>query len=121
MLNDVKLHGRLTSTPELRTTPNGKSALSFSIAVDRNGKDAGTDFIQLVAWEKTAEFIAKNFVKGQQILVEARLQSHRVEDKKTEKTRTVVDVVVNQVYFCGSKPGTSKVEDEPEFEVLPEQ
>lgn len=110
MLNDYKAQGRLTATPELKTTPSGKKTVSFSVAIDRNGKDAGTDFISFVAWEKTAEFIAKNFVKGQQILIEARLQSRSITDKKTEKPRTVVDVVVNQVHFCGSKPVASKSE-----------
>lgn len=104
MLNDVRLQGRLTAKPELRTTNKDQKIVSFTLAVERNGKDAGVDFINVVAFNKTAEFVANHLDKGQQIVVEAKLQSRTVTDKNTSKNRTVNDVVVNQVYFCGSKP-----------------
>lgn len=118
MLNDVKLQGRLTAKPELRTTKTEKKVISFSLAVARNGKDAGTDFIQIVAWNKTAEFIAENCDKGQMIIVEAQLQSRSVTDNTTNKTRTIVEVVANQVHFCGSKAPTvaDEAQDAPELE-----
>lgn len=103
MLNDVKLQGRLTANPELRKTQSDKSVVDFRIAVGRNRKDAGTDFIQLVAWEGTAEFIAKNFVKGQEILVDAKVNSREITDKNTDKKHTIQEIVVQQVYFCGSR------------------
>ena len=105
MFNDVKLHGRLTATPELRTTNSDKKVVSFRLAVDRDGKNAGTDFINVVAWDSTAEFIAQHFEKGQQILVSARLRTHAIPDKNdSSKSRTVMDVVADRVYFCGNKP-----------------
>lgn len=117
MLNDVKLQGRFTAKPELRTTKSEKKVVSFTLAVARNGKDAGTDFIQLVAWGKTAEFVAENCDKGQMVVVEAQLQSRTFTDKE-DKTRTVVEVVANQVHFCGSKaPATAdEAQDAPELE-----
>lgn len=111
MLNSYNVQGRLTAKPELRTTSSDKKVVSFKLAVDRNGKDAGTDFIPVVAWDKTAEFIAKHFDKGQQMLAECRLQSRDVSDKNADKPQTVLDVVINQVYFCGYKAGTSRAED----------
>lgn len=114
MLNDVKLQGRFTAKPELRTTKNDKKVVSFSLAVARNGKDAGTDFINLVAWEEKAEFIAKNCDKGQMVVVEAQLQSRSITDKNTDKSRTIVEVVANQIHFCGGKPTASKEEQAPD-------
>ncbi len=120
MLNNVNLHGRLTATPELKTTNNDKKVVSFRLAVDRNGKNAGTDFINVVAWDNTAEFIARHFEKGQQMIVEAHLRTHSIPDKNdASKNRTVMDVVVDQVYFCGPKPATAgTTADEPEDEPL---
>ena len=107
MLNDVKLQGRLTTNPELRNTKNDKEVVSFTLAVDRNGKDAGTDFIQLVAWDKTAEFLAQYCAKGQMIVVEANLRSRSTTDKDN-KPQTVQEVVANQIYFCDSKTQKKK-------------
>lgn len=104
-MNNVQLLGRLTAKPELRTTTNGKKTVNFTLAVPRKGKDAGTDFVRLVAWEKTAELIAQHFDKGQQMAVDAALRTKTVTDKEN-KRRTVMDVVVDQVYFSGSKAAT---------------
>lgn len=122
MLNDVRLQGRFTAKPELRTTKSDKKVVSFSLAVARNGKDAGTDFIQVVAWNKVAEFIAENCDKGQMVIIEAQLQSRTVTDNSTNKQHTIVEVVANQIHFCSSKPTEQKeasaesADDEPELE-----
>lgn len=103
MLNRVILMGRLTATPELRETPNGISVTSFAIAVDRNfGKERQTDFINLVAWRQTAEFVSRYFAKGQMIAVEGTLQSRRFTDKDGNN-RVTYEVVIDQAYFTGSK------------------
>ncbi len=106
MLNRSVLMGRLTADPELRQTPNGISVLSFSIAVDRayGGKNGQrqTDFINLVAWRQTAEFISRYFKKGQMIAVDGSIQTRNYTDKQGNK-RTAFEVVVDNASFCGSK------------------
>ena len=106
MLNKVILMGRLTADPEHKQTPNGVSVTSFSIAVDRNftGKDGTkqTDFINIVAWRNTADFICRFFTKGRMIAIEGSLQSRNYEDKNGNK-RTAFEVVADQVYFADSK------------------
>ena len=106
MINVVVLMGRLTADPELRTTPNGISVTSFSIAVDRAYQKAGTerqtDFINCVAWRQTAEFITKYFQKGSMIAVNGTLQQRSYTDKDGNK-RTAYDVVIDNASFCGSK------------------
>lgn len=118
MLNTVILMGRLTADPELRTTTNGTSVTSFTIAVDRNyvksGEDRQTDFINLVAWRTTAEFVERNFRKGQMIAIRGSLQQRTYEDKNGNK-RTAMDVVMDEVHFCGDK---SKPAEQPTFTVL---
>ena len=110
MINVVVLMGRLTADPELKQTANGASVTSFSIAVDRNfaNKQTGerqTDFINIVAWRQTAEFICKYFRKGSMIAIEGSLQSRGYEDKEGKK-RTVYEVLANNVSFTGSKSET---------------
>lgn len=106
MINNVVLMGRLTADPELKTTPNGTSVTSFSVAVERNyapkGQERETDFINVVAWRQTAEFICRYFGKGQMIAVEGSIQTRKYQDKKGNN-RVSVEVVANQVSFCGSK------------------
>lgn len=102
-LNKAILMGRLTKDPELRSTPNGTPVCSFTLAVDRRGKDDGADFIDIVAWSKTAEFVSKYFQKGQLVSVAGRIQTRTWEDQKGNK-RKAVEVVVEEVDFCGSKP-----------------
>lgn len=101
-MNKVCLVGRMCADVELRSTNTGKSVCGFALAVDRKGKDAGTDFIDCAAWEKTAEFISRHFSKGSRIAITGRLQTRNYEDKNGSK-RKVTEVVVDEVFFCESK------------------
>lgn len=118
MLNTVILMGRLTADPELRTTTNNLSVLSFSVAVDRSyqsqGQERQTDFINCVAWRQNADFISKYFRKGQMIAIEGSIQTRSYEDKSGNK-RTAFEVIVNRASFCGSKSetGTASVAAAP--------
>ncbi len=106
MLNRAILMGRLAADPELKQTPNGISVCSFRIAVNRNyaGKDRErqTDWIDIVAWRQTAEFVSRNFCKGKMIIVEGSIQTRNYEDKNGNK-RTAVEVVADNVMFGESK------------------
>ncbi len=106
MLNCAVLMGRLVADPELRTTTNGTSVTSFRIAVDRNfvrqGEERQADFIDIVAWRQTAEFVTRYFHKGSMIAVQGSIQTRNYEDKNGNK-RTAVEVVADNVSFCGSK------------------
>lgn len=110
MLNHVSIMGRLARDPELRTTTSGKSVVSFTIANDRNRKDANgqnqTDWIRMTAWEKTAEFICKYFQKGSMIAIDGRLQSKTYQDKNGTN-RTDMEVVVEEVNFVGAKSASN--------------
>lgn len=106
MINSVVEMGRMTYEPELKSTPSGVSVLRFQIAVDRNyvaqGEERKADFIDCVAWRSTAEFISRYFHKGQMIAVEGSIQTSNYTDKDGNK-RKQVEVVANNVSFCGSK------------------
>ena len=106
MLNSVCLTGRLTAKPELKTTTSGVNVTTFTLAVERNfvkpGEQRETDFINIVAWRNTADFICKHFDKGQMMTVTGSIQTRNYEDKNGQK-RTAVEVVASEVYFCGSK------------------
>ena len=105
MFNLVVLTGRLTADPELKTTPNGTSVVSFSIAVDRRyraGEERQTDFINIVAWRSSAEFISKYFKKGSLIGIEGSIQTRRYTDKNGNN-RPAFEVVANNVQFVESK------------------
>ena len=105
MFNLVVLTGRLTADPELKTTPNGISVTSFSIAVSRryrSGKETQADFINIVAWRQNAEFITKYFKKGNMIGIEGSIQTRRYTDKNGNN-RTAFEVVVNNAQFVESK------------------
>ena len=106
MLNIVALMGRLVYDPELKTTQNGTSVCSFSIAVDRTytpkGEERKADFIDIVAWRQTAEFICKYFQKGSMIAIEGSLQTRQYQDKNGNN-RTATEVLASQVSFCGGK------------------
>lgn len=112
MLNCVTLMGRLVADPELRTTTTGKSVATFRIAVDRSfvrqGEQRQADFIPIVAWENTANFVCRYFAKGSMIAVQGQLQSRSYEDSNGAK-RTAYEVLAREVSFCGSKAegGTS--------------
>ena len=100
MLNHIDIQGRLTADPVLRTTPNGTSVASFTVACNRTQEE--TDFINCVAWRGTAEFVSKYFHKGQLAVVSGRLQSRKWTDKENRK-RTEWEVLCDSVYFCESK------------------
>lgn len=124
MLNRAILMGRITKSPELKTTPNGVSVIQISIAVDRDytpkGQEKQTDFINVVAWRGTAEFIAKHFEKGQLIALAGSIQTRSYTDNQGNK-RSVTEVIADQVYFCGGKNDNKKTEpkfDESDFEEI---
>ena len=106
MLNVAVLMGRLVADPELRQTPSGLSVTTFRIAVDRNDAKAGqerqADFIDIVAWRQTAEFVCKYFRKGSMIAVQGSIQTRSYEDKNGNK-RTTFEVVADNVSFTGSR------------------
>ena len=111
MMNVVALQGRLTHDPELRQTMTGKQVAAFSLAVDRGRKDANgqstADFINCIAWERSAEFVYRYFTKGQMMALTGRLQSRSYQAKDGTK-RTAVEVVAYDINFCGSKPGNAQ-------------
>ena len=111
-MNKAILMGRLTKDIEMRYTQSGKAVGQFSLAVDKYvGGEKSADFINCVAWEKTAETISKYCGKGRQILVEGRLQSRSYE--KDGQKRYITEVIVSHMEFCGNKQGGDKTEDEP--------
>ncbi len=128
--NKVILIGRLVADPELKKTPSGVSVTSFSLAVDRRynkDEEKKADFISVVAWRNTAEFICKYFKKGAPILVEGELQTRSWEDQSGGK-RYATEVVVSEARFVGSKSGGGAAEEqsasgvptaEPKFEEIP--
>ena len=106
MLNRVIIMGRLTRDPELRRTQSGTAVTSFSLAVDRDFKgqsgEKETDFIDVVAWRNTAEFVSRYFTKGRMAVVEGRMQMRDWKDKNGNNRR-VAEVVADNVYFGDSK------------------
>ncbi len=106
MLNKIVIMGRLARDPELRRTQSGIAVTSFRIACDRDFKsqsgEKGTDWIDIVAWRNTAEFVSKYFTKGRMAIVEGRLQTRDWTDKDGNK-RTAVEVVADNVYFGDSR------------------
>lgn len=117
MLNKVVLMGRLTKDPELKYTKSNTPTVNFSIAVDRayqsrSGAERQADFINVVAWQKTAEFICQWFVKGQMIIVLGSLQSNSWKDKNGNN-RTSINVVASEVQFGESKRARNENAGDP--------
>ena len=106
MLNRITITGRLTHDPELRTTQSGISVTSFSIACQRDFKNANndreTDFFNVTAWRATAEFITQYFSKGSLITVDGRLESRKYTDKDGNN-RVAIEIKADNVYFGESK------------------
>ena len=107
MLNHITIMGRLVADPELRTTPGGVTVATVRLAVDRDfrNKQTGereTDFINVVAWRQTAEFVSRYFAKGRMAVVEGRLQIRPYTDRDGNK-RTAAEVVAENVYFGDSR------------------
>ena len=115
MLNEIILQGRVTSDLELKTTNSGKSVCSFSLAVERDFSTDGekaTDFINIVTWNKTAEFVAKSFAKGKQMIVKGSLQTRKYQTQNGDN-RTATEVVAEKVYFAGDKAEQGNTRTEP--------
>ena len=109
MFNTVILTGRLTADPELKTTANGVPVTSFTIAVQRKykqGEESQADFINIVAWRQTAEFITKYFHKGSMIGIEGSIQTRKYQDKDGNN-RVAFEVIANNVQFVESKKASS--------------
>ena len=129
MLNRVVLMGRLVADPELRHTANNVAVTTFRIAVDRNytpkGAERQTDFISIVTWRNTAEFVSRYFRKGQLVALEGSIQTRSYTDNQGNN-RTAFEVVADQVYFAESKnsssaqgPQTGSFAPPPAFEEPP--
>ena len=121
MLNKIIIMGRLTRDPELRRTGSGTAVTSFSLACDRDFKSQSgekeTDFIEVVAWKNTAEFVSKYFSKGRMAVVEGRLQIRDWTDKDGGKRRSA-EVVAENVYFADSKRSESNDNQKENFNAL---
>ena len=106
MLNVVAIMGRLVADPELRTTQQGTNVCTFRIACERSytpkGQQRQADFVDIVAWGKTAEFICKFFQKGSMIAIDGSLQTRNYQDKQGNN-RTAVEVLANNISFAGAK------------------
>lgn len=106
MLNVIAIMGRLSRDPELRQTTTGKNVASFTLACSRGRKDASgkdlVDWIPVVAWEHTAEFVCKYFEKGSLIAIDGRLQSRTYKDRDGNN-RTAIEIVASNANFAGSK------------------
>lgn len=123
MLNKAILMGRLTADPELRKTQNGTSVTTFTLAVNRSytrsGEQPQTDFIDIVAWRNTAEFVSRYFTKGQLVAVEGQIQTRTWEDKSGQKRKSV-EVVASEVFFAEPKRDGQARRDAPSgFDSMP--
>lgn len=109
-MNNVSLIGRLTADPELRHTQSGLAMTRFTVAVDRpyvkQGEERQADFISIIAWRQTAEFICKYFAKGRRIAINGEIRTGSYTDNNGVK-RYTTDVLANNVEFCDSKPSGS--------------
>ena len=118
MLNAVTLMGRLTRDPELKSTTAGVSVSTITVACERNFTKQGereTDFIDVVVWKHTAEFVCRYFGKGSMIAVEGRLQTRKWQDKHGQN-RVSYEVVAEQVYFAERKSDFDAVINEAKKE-----
>ena len=109
-MNKVILMGRLTKDPELRSTASNVSVCSFTVAVDRRFKSEGqpaADFVPVIAWRQTADFVGKYFRKGNKIAVVGSIQTRTWDDKDGNR-RYVTEVVADEVEFCESKKSDSQ-------------
>jgi single-strand DNA-binding protein len=126
MFNKAIIIGRLTADPEVKVTPNkGASVCSFTVAVDRPFKAEGgerfTDFVNVVSWRSTAEFVGKWFGKGDMVGVEGTLQSRSYTNKDGEK-RTIWEVVADRAFFAGNRVNNAtQNENATQAEFAPEE
>ena len=124
MLNKIILMGRLTRDPELRRTQSGTAVASFTIAVDRDYSAASgekeTDFIDCVAWNDTADLVAKYFAQGRMAVVRGRLQIRTWQDKDGNN-RKAAEVIADSVYFGDSKPTTTATAPADDFPIIEDE
>lgn len=116
LMNNVSLIGRLTADPELKHTQSGKGFTRFTVAVDRptkQGEEKQADFINIVAWDKTAEFVCKYFSKGQRIALTGTIRTGSYTDKGGDK-RYTFEVWASNVEFCESKTEKHMAQSQPE-------
>ena len=116
-MNRVILKGRVAKDPDVKTTASGQTFTRLTIAVDRYtkaGEERKADFIGCTAWGNTAQFLAKYFTKGKEILCEGRIQTGNYTDKDGKKIYTT-DVVLDRVEFCGNKSGGTQAEETVDF------
>ena len=120
-MNVVAITGRLTAAPELKQTASGKSVISFSVAVQRPFTKDVTDFLNVTAWDKSAEFVARFFAKGEMIAVDGYLMQRTYEDRNGAK-RSTFEIIAQNIGFCGSKAADQKPAKQvaPELENIPE-
>lgn len=124
MLNHIVLMGRLCADPELRRTNSGTPVTSFTLAVDRDFKSQSgekeADFVPVIAWRNTAEFVSKYFTKGRMAVVDGRLQMRNWTDNNGNK-RTTAEVVADHVYFGDARREDSRSQAEPEYAEIREE
>lgn len=126
MLNHIDIMGRLTKDPELRRTENGTAVASFTLAVERDyapqGQERETDFIDVVAWDKAAEFVNRYFTKGKMMIVSGHLQIRKWQDKDGNNRRTA-EVIADHIYFGDSRRdiGTTDAADFAPVDVSEEE
>lgn len=108
-MNNVTLMGRICNVPELKHTQSGNAVTNFNLAVNRRFNKEETDFITIVAWRKTAEFICNYFGKGSMIALQGSIQTRQYEDRQGNK-RTAFEVVAEQAYFTGEKAKSLNIE-----------
>lgn len=113
MLNNIILQGRLTRDPEMQATANGVSRATFALACEQDYKNPNgerdTDFFDVVAWRNTADFVQRYFTKGQMVVVRGRLQTQQWTAQDGSKRKTV-QIVAENVYFCGRENGSQATE-----------
>ena len=103
MINKTIIQGRLTRDPELRSTPGGKAVCSLTVAWSEKIKDSEQQLFQdCVAWDKNAEFVARHFHKGQEVVVDGKLVTRKWQDKDGG-TRQRNELIVDRIHFCGPK------------------
>lgn len=113
-VNQVILLGRLTNDVDLRTTTNGKTVASFTLAVDKAGKQEGADFFDVTAWDKLAELLNQYTSKGSKLLVQGRIEQQTWDDKETGKKRSKVVVIANDTTFLDNRAGGGSTDNAPE-------
>lgn len=116
MLNNITIQGRLTRSPEMQATENGVSRAKFTLACEQDYKNQNrerdTDFFDVVAWRGTADFVQRYFSKGQMVVVKGRLQTRQWTAEDGSKRKTV-QIVADNIYFCGRESNTSTTTEQP--------